>query len=158
MSKFPDYKGSCHKIWSNLSVIFHLSSLKFQPQKPLTLLFLPLPPVVGRYCHCKVGVYLPTMKQGSSLGGPRMREDRSWGSEDPLLPLNALYSVFTVKRPTNEAKKAPHALTTGPSPSLVGLVTVIALYSTITVKNDPHSLTSGPPSFAVIEMRISVSW
>ena len=38
---------------------------------------IPLPPVVGRYCHCKVSVYLPTMKQSSSLGGPRMREDRS---------------------------------------------------------------------------------
>ena len=52
----------------------------------------------------------------------------------------------------------PHTLTTGPSPSLVGLVTVIALYSAITVKNDPHSLTSGPPSFAVLEVRITVSW
>ena len=38
---------------------------------------IPLPPVIGRYCHCKVSVYLPTMKQSYSLGGLRMREDRS---------------------------------------------------------------------------------
>ena len=49
-------------------------------------------------------ILLTPKKKGSSLGGPRMREDRSWGSEDPLLPLNALYSVFTVERPTNEGE------------------------------------------------------
>ena len=64
----------------------------------------------------------------------------------------ALYSAVTVKL----HRKMIHPL--GGAPSLVGLVTVIALYSAITVKNDLHSLTSGPPSFVVLEVKISVSW
>ena len=29
----------------------------------------------SRYCHCKVSVYLPIMKQSTSLGVLQMRED-----------------------------------------------------------------------------------
>ena len=67
-----------------------------------------VPPQTGMVCGIPTSrskfILLTPKKKGSSLGGPRMREDRSWGSEDPLLPLNALYSVFTVERPTNEGE------------------------------------------------------
>ena len=46
----------------------------------------------------------------------------------------------------------------GPYPSFVGLVTVIAMYSVVTVKKDPHFLMSGPPSCAIHEMIFTVSW
>ena len=42
-------------------------------------------------------IFLTPRKKGSSLGGPLMREDHSWGSEDHFLTVFALYSAGTVK-------------------------------------------------------------
>ena len=52
-------------------------------------------------------ILLTPRKKGSSLGGPLMREDHSWGSEDQFLTVFALYSAVTVKIHRNWSSR-PH--------------------------------------------------